>query len=186
LISSDLKTMQSIEVLRDFDEKTFTEIMGVIKAAYADGMDAGDESYIRGKLENEKNINVIFRHGDRVVGYLMATPHNDAYEELKDDDPLLVEDAERYYVNFVQILPEYRKGRGLLKMVGKMFDEAREQFGSNKFSWHCRTVNGLSSVIQRFFKGMPRTVRHIESWKYTKNEPYDYIEATHYKRAGKV
>jgi len=160
--------------------------MEVIKAAYADGMDAGDVPYIRGKLENGKNINVILRHDGRVVGYLMGTPHNDAYEELKADDPLLTEDAERYYINFVEILPEYRNGRGLLKMGGKMIDEARDQFGINKFSWHCRTVNGLSRVMQRLFREMPLTVRHIERWKYTNDEPYDYIEATHYKRVGKV
>ena len=170
---------QTIHVIKNPDEKTFLEIMAIIHVSHEEGMDSGDEDYIAEKMENKNNIHIVCKENGKIVGYLMATSHNDAYEELMEDDPLLKKDAERMYVNFVGVLPEYRKGRALLKMLDMLFLEARENFGTNKFSLHCRTMNGLSRVIQNFFKGIITVVRHIDTWKYTNDEPYDYIEGQH-------
>jgi len=174
--------VQSIEVIHDCSEEIFQDVYAVLKkTAEEEGFDVGDEKYIKEKLENQENINIFLREGGKAIGYLCAVPHNSAYEELVEDDPLMEKNSERYYVNTIEIVSEYRKGRGFLKMMHKMFDEAEERFNINKFSFHCRTENGLSRVIQKVFKGMITEVRPIDKWKYVNDEPYEYLEGTYVK-----
>ncbi len=64
-------------------------------------------------------------------------------------------------------------------MLSKLIEESMAR-GCNKVSMHSRVDNGLSQVIQRYYKDMVTLVRRIENWKYYNGtEPTDYIEGTY-------
>jgi len=183
-LRGDRHKEQTAEAVIGVDENIIKNVMAVVDAAAIDGLNDWDDSadYIREKLEDAKNINIILKDDGMVVGYLLAVPHNDALAELKDADSVLREDAARYYVELVEILSGRRRGIGLLKLLFRIVEEAEKRFGVNKFSMHARVNTGLSRVVQKYFGNMITSVRRIEHWKYyCGEEPVDYIEGTYKK-----
>jgi hypothetical protein len=89
--------------------------------------------------------------------------------------------------NCGDILPGYGRSIELIKIFYKLFNEAEKKFDVNKFSAHTRIENGLSSVVQKFFRGMITSVRRIERWKYyNEQESADYMEVTIIKALSRV
>jgi ribosomal protein S18 acetylase RimI-like enzyme len=122
----------------------------------------------------EANINILLTENEQMVGYLLAMPHNDAVQELKEDDPDLKEDPMKYYIETVAVLPEFRRRKGLATMLYKLAEECHKR-GTDKVSIHARVSNRLSEIIQNNYRVIE--VRRIERWKYYNcEEPADYIE----------
>jgi len=138
------------------------------------------QEYYTDFLNNKNNIVIVLRNNGKFIGHILAKPHDDAYVELKDDDPLMKEDADRYYIETMAILPEYRGGYGYLDLTKKIIEEAKRR-GKNKFSMHIRKSNGLSGSFQKLFGQDVTEFRNIEKWKWANGEPYDYIEAVYTK-----
>lgn len=136
-----------------------------------------NEEKIVKNLSEPLNINIFLKKGERVVGYVLATPHNDALRELRDDDIELREDADRYYFDKITVVPEYRKGFVFLKLVYAIIEEANRR-GFYKFSSHVLSNNGLNRVLVRIF-GKMLTERRNVFLALDGNAPFEYMEMTY-------
>jgi 1-acyl-sn-glycerol-3-phosphate acyltransferase len=169
------------EVVSGFNEKYLESILLIDKRSFPPGWEYNDErGYFKEMLSNSENINVFLKDGESLVGYLLAKPHSAAIKELKDDDPLMKEDYDRYYIETMAILPEYRGGYGYLELTYRVIAEVKKR-GTDKFSMHMRKTKGLSSSFQNLFGKDVTEIRSIEHWKWGGGEPYDYIEAAYKK-----
>lgn len=169
------------EVAQGFDDKYLESVLLIDKKSFPPDWEYDDEkSYFKDMLSGSENINVFLRDGEKIVGYLLAIPHNAAIEELKDDDPLMKKDDSRYYIETMAILPEYRGSHGYLELTYRVIAEVKKR-GTDKFSMHMRKTKGLSTSFQRLFGKDVTEIRSIEHWKWGGGEPYDYIEAAYKK-----
>lgn len=179
--------MQIVEAVKKFDEKTLQEILELRKSSLPESWQKLESEkeipeWYREAMDDPKYIMFLLREKEKSIGYLMAIPQNEAVEELKDVDPQMKEDEERYYVEIVHILPTFRGEKGFLKLVFAFLDEIGKK-GLNKVSLHARVSNGTSAVVQRLFSGQITEARRIENWKYYGGEePTDYIEGTYVKK----
>lgn len=173
--------MQTTEVVYSYAPQYLSAILEIDKKSFEKQYDDADK-YYREALENPENINVFLKEGGELVGYLLAIPHKQAYEDLKKDDPKMPKDSSRFYVETIEVLPNHRIGKGAFKMILAMIDEAGKR-GTNKFSMHIRVENGLSRLVQKYFGRMITEVRKIENWPYYSNgESTEYVEGTYEKK----
>ncbi len=134
------------------------------------------EEYYADVLNDTESINIFLQSDGEVIGYILARPHHIAFEELKDDDPLLTESTgDRFYIETIQIIPSVQGKGGGKKLLLAVCDEARRR-GVTQFSIHARTKNKLSETIKSLFKDNISLVRPIDSWVHASGEPYEYIE----------
>lgn len=184
------KMQPKIEIVSAFDKAVLKGILDVKKKSFPDGWEYEDAAeYYKEALENPRNIHIVLRKGKEMAGYLLAVPHNDVAldEEMMEADPEIKGDAERYYIETMEIIPELQKtlsgGKIFFKMLYKLFDEAETRFGINKFSMHARVSAGTSEVIRKYFGDMITEVRRIENWRfYNGQEPTDYMEGIYQKK----
>lgn len=128
-------------------------------------------------LENSDNINLLLKKEEIVCGYLCARPHNDAVAELRIHDPDLQFDDGRYYVDMMEILPEYRhRGDALdfLLFLTHELSQGHELGDEIKVSMHIRSSYGFGETILRIFP-TAACLRRVDNWMGT-GESYDYIE----------
>jgi len=170
------ETMLKAEVINQFDKNIVKEIVSINRAAFPQGWGAPDaERYYGDMLRYEKSIHIILNDDCKKAGYLLAIPQNNAFEELKNDDPRMEKGAGTYYIETLGIIPESRGKKGLSMMLEKLAGECRKR-EINKISLHARVSNKLGEIIQKKFKTIK--IRRIEKWRYYNfEEPTDYIEA---------
>ncbi len=168
--------MLSTEVVHGFDEKTLRDILQIEGSAFPSDWQIEDaEANYSDLLADKDSINVFLKSNDKRIGYLLAVPHNKVVVDLKDDDPGMKEDVNRYYIYTLGIIPEFRRQGGLYKMLCTLKEECKKR-GIHKISMHARVENGLSKRIQQTWK--VSQIRRIDRWKYYNyQEPTDYIEA---------
>lgn len=135
------------------------------------------EEKIVKNLSEPLNINIFLKKRKRIIGYVLATPHNDALRELRNDDIELREDANRYYFDKITVLPEYRKGCVFLKLIYAVIEEANRR-GFYKFSSHVLSNNGLNRVLLRIFGEMLTERRNVFLALHG-NAPFEYMEMTY-------
>ena len=115
----------------------------------------------------------------KIVGFLLATPHNTALESIKVTNPerrLIKEDKNRYYINWVVVLPECQ-GKGLCSELLLNLFEKLSKIGIYRISVHSRVSSGLSEIINK--KLVVTEKRSIDQKKYNEGiQPTDYIEAS--------
>jgi ribosomal protein S18 acetylase RimI-like enzyme len=126
-------------------------------------------------LTDSKNINIFLREGGESVGYLLVKPFKTVVLELKEYDPGLTEESDKFYIETIQILPA-NQGRGGARRLLIEACKSVLKRGVSKFAIHARTNNGLNEKIKRVFEGSIILSRKIESWKWAEGEPYEYIE----------
>jgi ribosomal protein S18 acetylase RimI-like enzyme len=141
------------------------------------------DEYYAAMLNDRENVNIFLRESGETVGYVLAKPFKNAVLDLKEYDPELTEESDKFYIETIQILPAYQ-GRGGARALLIGACEAVLKRGMNKFAIHARTVNGLHEIIKRIFKGSIILSRNIEKWKWAKDEPYEYIEWTYVPTEG--
>ena len=154
---------------------------GVVQAILSLGMSTGtwqtsDIDYYTPQLVNPANINVVYWENGKILGHIMARPHNDVVDDYLELDPLINRsDVPMFYVDHLNVEVSVSGQTIGLKLILRMFEEAnrREVY---LFSNHCRTINGLSRMVQRKFKVGIKKVRRIECYPDCNNEPFDYIE----------
>ncbi len=173
--SWSFNSKQTVEVVDDYDDEVLKDILFINRNVFPNGWQYHDaEDYYKNRLQNKNSIHILLKDDGNRVGYLHAIPHNEAVEELKNDDPAMSEDENAYYIETVGILPAFRKKRGFSKMLAAFINESKKR-GITKFSLHARVNNKFSEIIQKKFKVAP--LRRIQKWKYYNfEEPTDYIE----------
>jgi ribosomal protein S18 acetylase RimI-like enzyme len=169
--------MLTAEVVRAFDKDVLEDIVLINRESFPKGWAYSDaEEYYTEMLKNGKNTHIILKDNGKTIAYLLAIPHNDAFRELRNDDPLMEEDALRYYVEVVAVLPDFRGRKGFSEILKKLREELKGR-GIYKLSMHARVSNNLNKIIQKKMK--ITQIRRIQTWKYYNyEEPTDYIEAT--------
>jgi len=172
--------MQTIEIVTGHDEKILQEILYIKSRAFPKKWEYDDaENYYREMLGKRESINIIAKEDKKIVGYLLAIPHNEAFKELKEHDPEMEEDPQCYYVETVAILPEFRLGTSFLKMLYAVIAEAKSRFGIKRFSMHARTSIGLIKAPQRYFGSRITKIRKVQRWRYYNyEESADYLEVS--------
>ncbi len=171
--------MFKIKVVHGVNENLVDDIVRIDRDSFPAGWEQGDaKEYFSEILKNENNVRIILKNDGITVGYLLAVPHNVARKDLEEDDSLIHEDASRYYIESVAILPTYKGKGGFSEMFEMLIQELKKK-GIIKISMHARVLNNFSNIIQKKTKVTLR--RKIEKWKYYNyEEPTDYIEATLY------
>ena len=103
-----------------------------------------DRDRISDYLKNDKNI-FIFLYGNQgeAIGYMFAQPHNDAYKELVNDDPLLKEDNTRFYIDEVVVSPDERGNGSFLMLIVGFLKEMYKR-GFYKISSHILTEDYIN------------------------------------------
>jgi len=165
------------EVLQGFSDEAVKEILK-LEPFFPLNIREGEDK-TREHLNEPSCINIILKKDNRIVGYILAIPHNDAVKELQNDDTEMREDSNRYYIDKVVVAPEYRKGLVLLKLVYATFEEGVRR-GINKFSSHVLSTNGLNKLMTRIF-GKQLTERRKVSLAIYDNAPFEYMELTYKK-----
>ena len=168
--------MLKAEVVRKIDDAIIRDTTSISRDSFPPGWSCGDsEACYSQAFTKQGNILIMLRDNERNVGFLFAVPHNDAVEDLKNDDPLMKEDTSTYYVQNSAILPAYRRKLALGKILALLREELGKR-GIFTVSMHARVSNGLSRTIQDHLKIVE--IRRIDTWKYYGNEePTDYIVA---------
>ena len=135
-----------------------------------------DIEYFSQKLSNPDNINVVYYEGEKLLGHILARPHNEAVLDYLEEDPLMrPNDVPMYYVEHL-IVDKSISGRFLgMMLIVEMIAEANKR-KVYMFSNHCRVINGLSAVVQKKFSGGVKLVRRIHNYIDCNNEPFDYLE----------
>jgi GNAT superfamily N-acetyltransferase len=149
------------------------ELMRVIlQLGVESGMwQAPDVEYFETRLRNPSNINVVYFVDGKVLGHILARPHNDAVQDYCEEDPLMkVSDTPMYYVEHL-VVDRAVRGRSLSTvLILKLIDEAKKR-GVYRFSNHCRAINGLSDIVARKFNENLQVIRRIDSYCDCNNEP---------------
>ena len=158
------------------DENIVKAIVSNNQGSFPSGWEYADAAKYYAELFEKKNsINIILKDNEKIIGHLLAIPHNDAVDELKTDDPAMRKDASGYYIETVAILPGHRGKKGLSAMLETLKDELKKR-GINNISLHARVSNDFTKIIQKKMK--VTNIRRIDKWKYYNyEEPTDYIEA---------
>jgi len=170
------RSVFSVKRINGFNEETLRDILFVNRFSFPEGWQSENAGkYYRRMLQLSVNIGIILKYDGKMVGFLMAIPHNDAIEELRNDDPKMKEDRDRYYIETVGILPAYAGRGGFSRMLDKLLEAAKAK--EMKLSLHARVTNGFNEKIRA--KLAVSTIRRIEKWKYYNfSEATDYIEGT--------
>ena len=158
------------------DENVIDEIIQIELNSFPKGWTFSDaKEYFSEVLKNEKSIRILLKENGVMVGYLLAVPHNKAKKDLENDDPLIQDDAFRYYIESIAILPAYQGKNGFSLMFAVLCQELKK-IDIHKISMHARVSNRLSEIVQK--RTNVTKIRRIGSWKYYNfEEPSDYIEA---------
>ncbi len=179
--------MHSINVIHEASDSFIKELLEMQDKSYPAGWQYEDAAeYYKRMIESPENINIVLKEKEKVIGYVLVIPHNDVVTELREVDPLMKEDLNRFYIETLEIVPEIQKtlagGKLFFQMLGKLFEESGKR-GINKFSMHARVSTGLSKVVQRYFGKMMTEVRQIENWPYYDGqEPTCYMLGTYEKK----
>ncbi|MFA5871231.1 MAG: GNAT family N-acetyltransferase [Parcubacteria group bacterium] len=167
-----------VEIANGYSGKLLREIIKIEEDSFESSFHYDDmDSFFKEMLEDESNISLVLRSNGKAVGYLLGRPHNDVRLELIEDDPLIKEDNERYYIETMEIMNGYRSRGGFTKLIF-FFIRTAQKRNINKYSAHARVTNGLFHVIKKLFSKDITLARDIPAWKHGNNEPYKYIEIT--------
>ena len=168
--------MFKAEVIYNIDDTIVKDVVSISQDSYPPGWSCGNSEELYSQvLRRHHNILIMLRDDERNIGFLLAVPHNDAVGELINDDPLMKENPDTYYVQNVAILPAYKGKMGLRKIFAILREELRKK-DIFIISMHARVSNGLSRTIQDHMKIVE--IRRIDTWKYYGHEePTDFILA---------
>jgi len=134
------------------------------------------EKYYASMLKDKEIVNVfLLCHSGQTIGYALAKPLNAAAPELQEYDPAICADAEKFYIETIQILPGFQGKGGARILLTTICREALKR-GVFKFAIHARTTNSFHEKIKKIFHGSIILTRNIEKWKWAQEEPYQYIE----------
>lgn len=139
----------NFEVMQHVSEDDFQAILS-LESLFPEKI-RDDKLRVRENFNNSRNIKIIMRENDSIVGYALAIPHNDALADLIEDDPLMEPDDYRYYIDKIAVISRLRKGTLFLRFVDAIFEEARKRDILNVSS-HILCSNGLDKIISLMYR----------------------------------
>lgn len=165
------ETTDTAELSPDINEELLSRVSAVEKNVSPNA--ALDKEELETVLKNPNAINVLLRDkGKDIVGFVIALPNNEVYEELHSDDPCFENNPKRLYVYDIEIEEKNRGLSNFLSMTRPLIEEA-ETRGFEMLTMHARTSEKLSEVLQgRYQAHKLRTMENWQGW----GEPYDYLE----------
>jgi hypothetical protein len=136
------------------------------------------KKYYKEILKNySTNINLLIEYNKKIVGYLLVVPIESSFDELRKKDKKIIFNKNSFYVETVQILPEYRD-KGLYKVVLKKLINILKRRKIKKLGIHARINNGTVDKTVGILSLLGVKIserRKIKKWYYGGNEPYEYI-----------
>lgn len=173
------------EAITEFDEKILDSIVEIENDCFPKEWNLWESEEVMRKyyseaLKDEKAISVILKDSEKVVGYILAVPHDEAVSDLIDYDPEMKEDEGRYYIETAGILQKYKGIRGAVDLNIAICEEAKKR-GVTKFSCHARKANKLNERLKKLFEGMITKSRNIDKWGPAGDESFEYLEWTYNK-----
>ena len=172
-----MRQQLTTEIVSGIDQQLIRELITLQQSAFPPQMQFKEpELYYQEALRDRRNINVVVRSPQgTLLGYLLALPQTEVYEELLQCDPQMQDDPDCMYIDIIQTHPDDRLITGFLGLVSRVCQETLRR-GHKRLSMHVRTSNGLNKVTRKIFPDS-RSLRRIENW-YSSGEPFDYIVAT--------
>ena len=176
---NEKKNAGEIEFIEKFSEDNLKKILFLEKECFPkEWQYKNAEEYYKEVLQDHENINIFLKYGNKTAGYLLATPFEKVFNDLKKFDfelKLNKDDNKKIYLETIQVLPGFRGIGGAEKMIRKMCEEGKKR-KMEKFSIHARKLNGLNEKVKKMFAGKVSENRSLKEWHYGGNEPYEYIE----------
>ena len=172
------------ELVSGFDEKILDSIVEIENDCFPKEWNLweSEESmreYYTEALKEKESINVVMKDADKIIGYILAIPHNEAKEALFEYDSELKADNERYYIETAGILKSYRGTiRSATSLISAVCEEAKKR-GIIKFSCHARKAKRMDEGLKKLLKGMITKSRNIDKWGPAGDEPFEYLEWTY-------
>ncbi|MFA6253724.1 MAG: GNAT family N-acetyltransferase [Candidatus Paceibacterota bacterium] len=158
-LNTPLETVR-VEEIKEIDKQVFTAEM----ALPAEIVDA--------YLANPRSILTVLKDREgHLVGYVVADPLENAFNDLLAHDNEIELLPNTVYVESIAILPKYRSLKNLNSLLKESISRAREQ-GYQAITMHTRTTNGLSNALQKRWGAEFK--RRIDNW-YGLGEPFDYL-----------
>jgi GNAT superfamily N-acetyltransferase len=133
--------------------------------------------YYEEQIKYSKNINLLIKSDNKIVGYLLAKPLESSFEELKKEDNKLLKLKDTFYIDTVEILPKYQ-GKGFYKKILKKLILISKKRKIKKICLHARLLNNTSEKTKDvFIESRAKLIgcRKINRWFYGGNEPYEFI-----------
>ncbi len=162
-----------IEVVKNISDSTLSGIFAIEKEVSTGAFSALEDNELKAVIEKPNTITVIIRDTSKnVLGFIVALPNNDVYEELHDDDHDFQDDPESLYVYDVAIGDKERSLANFLNLVRTLTKEARAK-NFKVLSMHTRTSEGLSTILQKRYDA--KLIRTLDNWQGY-GEPFDYLE----------
>ncbi len=170
------KTMFKIEIMSSVNESLINDIVDIERESFGPALALDNmKEHFSKKFMNKNNVRILLKANGTKIGFLLAIPHIEANQDLKEDNISIGEDASRFYIESIAVLPAYRKQKGCSIMLDTLIKELAKK-NIYKISIHARVSNGLSKFIQN--KTAVTELQSIDKWKYYNfKEPCDYIEA---------
>lgn len=167
---------QLVIFARGFSDEYLQDILKLERACFPlDWQYPEAEEYYTAVLKDEENINVFLCENRTAIGYLLAKPLKTAALELAADDPVIRPQADKFYIESIQVHPSYQ-GRGYASLLLIAFCDEALKRGITKFAIHARIENSFNEKIKKIFKDMVVVTRNIEKWRWANGEPCQYIE----------
>jgi hypothetical protein len=169
----EVKELKCMPLMNPSDEE-INDVF-VLESLFPEKIKEGIEQVSR-DLRSPENINFVMRAGDKIVGHIILIPHNEAYRAVAPYDPQMKEEKDRFYVDKINLNPEYRQGLKFMDLVFHSFVEANRR-GVKKFSSHILAEHKLNKVIAATMKDYI-TEKRIVNLSCYDNLPFEYMEAT--------
>jgi len=172
-----MRQQLTTEIVSGIDQQLIRELITLQQSAFPPQMQFKEpELYYQEALKNRRNINVVVRSPQgALLGYLLALPQTEVYEELRQWDPQMQRDPAAMYIDIIQTHPDCRPMSGFMGLASGVCQETRRR-GHQRLSMHVRTSNGLNNVVEKLLPDSC-SMRRIEDW-YASGEPFDYIVAS--------
>ena len=134
---------------------------------------ANNSQYFSTVLNNPSNISLLLHYKGRLVGFLLAKKYYQAYKELINHDPDLKSRKDNaYFIETIQIHPQFRKKGGFDLLIEKLLLTIKKE-KIQEFCLYARRKNSFSSFVQKRFFG--QKIRTVENWLGF-GEAFDYLE----------
>lgn len=161
------------KLLTFFNNETFAVVMEL--ESFFPKMIKYPLEKLREHFENPANVHMFLERDGLVIGYILATPHNDAVKELAQDDPFMKSHEDCYYIDQIVVAPNERRGLIFLVLVNGLIGTL-EEMGVKRISSHILATGRLHMVISRSFR---KTLieRRMIRLKMHGNELFEYMEA---------
>lgn len=166
------------EIVNEFNEKSLSDILYLEKVCIPESWQYEDaEEYYKKILEDKNSINIFLKHENKIIGYMLAVPFENDFDDLKryDTELKLDKNNKKMYIETGQVLQDFSKMKGFEKLILAICEESKRR-GFEKVSTHARKINGVNLKFRKMFEEKISEIRDIDEWHYGGNEPYEYIE----------